>query len=964
MATNVTMPLIDLVASLAPSPAPSVVSDWTCQDFNDPIYAHLCYPPKMPGYGLDSRLIDRLGSYYENSNLTTFFLCKNNVSADGPTLKDCQGTCYVQETTEEKGSVLCSACALVSEEEIAYDCRNLLQGDEPDLSDPLLPETCAARNSEGYCGDYVHWSCFNNNLGYACTNPNREYNLFGDTIFPFDDNALDLDITLYCANDISGLPKGSCYQPKCNVFSLEPRVACDSCTVTNANATHDFAYNCANVRPLECPILLEDGSCPTYFLQDNVTNFGVEGIAFPARHNRGRGWGWTITSMSSTGFNVLSDIVGYITRILIGMGIAAFYPLFMTWQIRFSGKPVPVKAIGSVPGDFVTASGSLVRWYNWSLPAIVLAIILFIADFSHSLADIGMEFVELYEPDSLQPILNVPTSSADHRNTARTLELSGDPQFTRTSVYRVSYLEGRVNEAREESALVDSFVQAATLICRGLSPLTLAAPRALRKNEDFGGVSFNTYHLPDDSPLTALPTEIPVECYGPPVELKESIYGFPVFDTPLNNTALLPNCTLSGTRSTGIYNDGNDGVDYVTVLEEASFYGIAPDIDAPDNGKEILLRNGSSTTFQKFTLTKDEKLLTIDREDWKKGREVSRVFNGLQVGSLAIDFGRIVLATGPPSGASTEYGFAAQITSDCPHRPSGLPSFDTECLALMVMKCEEFEEDSRLSYHELYDPYTVDSECELNTVSIMWGRNWGGDADLASEVAAMYGVVEPSGREISAFNRNSILAALFVRSTVQERLSEKVVVRARVGVLYMFFMLLPFFLLGALIYLVKRLRDRIIVVPSNPWELMILGQEDNENIPKRPTRNSAFPESPEDYVLTFYDADEPAFSGSGLTHLSELTPTTGGLMVRKVSTEDGNVAIPTEAKPNETRRKEVETGPSGRNDNPDLVFEASSEEFSGDISISDRNEKQERDYPDLTCEELGGDVTERRRVYI
>lgn len=87
-----------------------------------------------------------------------------------------------------------------------------------------------------------------------------------------------------------------------------------------------------------------------------------------------------------------------------------------------------------------------------------------------------------------------------------------------------------------------------------------------------------------------------------------------------------------------------------------------------------------------FDATAKSRRLARDCKDWKKGREFFGI-DGMVIGNLTIDFGAMVVATGKPTGfgeGETEYGLVTEITSDCPKRPSQLPtSDDVECLAIL-----------------------------------------------------------------------------------------------------------------------------------------------------------------------------------------------------------------------------------------------------------------------------------------
>lgn len=104
-------------------------------------------------------------------------------------------------------------------------------------------------------------------------------------------------------------------------------------------------------------------------------------------------------------------------------------------------------------------------------------------------------------------------------------------------------------------------------------------------------------------------------------------------------------------------------------------------------------------------------MLAVDRDDWSKGREFFGI-DGIEIGSLSIDFGRVVLASGPMADShfltsrmndhpnwvddfhnpQKYYALVAEITSECPKRVSRLPlTDDTECIAILILHCDAFQ---------------------------------------------------------------------------------------------------------------------------------------------------------------------------------------------------------------------------------------------------------------------------------
>mmetsp|Transcript_11374 Transcript_11374/g.23323 ORF Transcript_11374/g.23323 Transcript_11374/m.23323 type:complete len:925 (-) Transcript_11374:431-3205(-) len=894
-----------VVATEAPTAIPS---NFTCVDSTNPTFPNICYPKDLTaGYGVAPIFTDYLQYLEAETNGNggpQFFLpifgCRTKVLTDDrPNTVDCDSLCVLQYSAFDTVQ-FCTACALVGTE-LVYDCRNLLESfsnldDEEramgQITNKVVDTTndqavaCAARDYRGVCGDYNHWYCVPWELGVACEFSNRPW-VKQDPVFPFDNVSEISQLTVYCLEDITGLDLSFCQRPRCILISTNPARACASCRVLsggkddddvvvgepNRNQTnespYDFAYTCEDFPSLSCPILDDTGACSQGIVYENETNYNIAGIPSlqkTAEESSG-GWTWTITRISPTAFNVLSDIFGYITRVLFGVAFATIYPLLLTWQVRYLKKPVPVNALGSEPGD-VFQSASLIRLFAWSLPAIIMSLLLLIADFSHSLANAGFDAVGNPVAGSTEPVFLI-SNTTQGRNFARSISTSGDPKIARTTAVNAIFAEeGKVNESREQTALRNNFFSATTFIARGSSPFVEEAIRPWRESLRFGGVFFNTWWMPDDSPIAAMNREIPMTCASLDLaEIEEVMFGFSTYDNPIHHTALLPNCTFNGPRSSGIFQD----VEMVEIVEYARFVGITPALDGPDTGEEILLQRANES-FQIFSLSHSQKKLARDRVDWKQGRIVEDAFDTLEIGNVTIGLGRIVLATGSDAAeGDTEYTFVGQVQGACPDRPSGLSNKSTQCIVFIQATCETFEEDFASRYDKVYAPMSTDSSCELSDVSVVWGRNFAADSNLVSVVAALYGMIRPdSTQDIQVFFRNSILSALFLLATLDERPSIEIEVQAEVNIVYVFFILLPVVLSLLMIFVARQTKDKLIPIPQSAWDMMVLGQED-PTIPKRPTRASPFPEMPQDFVLTFFDASEVELdtAGSGIMRTSQ-----------------------------------------------------------------------------------------------
>lgn len=265
----------------------------------------------------------------------------------------------------------------------------------------------------------------------------------------------------------------------------------------------------------------------------------------------------------------------------------------------------------------------------------------------------------------------------------------GDPITTRTAIYGTNT---DYEDAQAQTALVRSYLKSIEDVAGGFSALLKKKESDYVKTSlSFGGVAdFLSFFEASNGPLVGLDDEIPLNCSSsvPMAKFNQTSEGIPPFDVVVQNEAWIPNCTFSGLRTSGIHPGPTGSVE---ILEHAHFLAIYAE---RNRGSDILLRNGADF-FQSLQLSPDSKRLARDRQDWTKGRVVSEV-DGVRIGNLTIDFGRVVLASGPEKGWYEEeerrhfHALVAEIKDTCPPRPSGFSSKDTSCVAVMTLYCDSF----------------------------------------------------------------------------------------------------------------------------------------------------------------------------------------------------------------------------------------------------------------------------------
>jgi len=570
----------------------------------------------------------------------------------------------------------------------------------------------------------------------------------------------------------------------------------------------------------------------------------------------------TFDGVDPTLFNFVSDAIAVGSRWVLGFALSYLYVFIMTWQVKAGKKPVPVSALGDIPADFFGAA-RLVRVLSWSSPALVFALLFLAADFSHTIADLGLSFVTVQMEGPSDTVLDLT-----NRNSLRLIQTTGDPNRVRSSYIPASAFEGDVAGAGVEADLITYFLNAADLVARGASPFVNDKSEFHHSvgNAVWGGVSNTSvrYHL-DNSPLTEMDLELPLNCtQSELVQIDQSLGFLPELDESVfslvnesqyafdfKTTAKVPSCAFDSLRLTGIFGGSREtaSVDEVASIVFVNF------------GDQVFLTKGEER-FQNITFTPKMKRLSRDRMDWHTGREVSAAVDGVVIGNLDIRFGAVVLAAGPegialptgildpPWNRRTDYMLVGEILGDCPERPSGFSSAGISCVSLIQMQCFSFHEDFQSL--PLNDQFLVDSDCIWEEVSVIWGRNFVADAELVAVLAGVYGQVKPDPTgDLSAlrqFDFHGVFSAMFVLSSLSTRPTLVEVVSPRINGIYIGFMLLPFVLVLLVLAVAVSAHRSRLPIPQKPWELMVFGRNE-EKIPQKDEKTGQYPKLKESLRL-------------------------------------------------------------------------------------------------------------------
>lgn len=562
-----------------------------------------------------------------------------------------------------------------------------------------------------------------------------------------------------------------------------------------------------------------------------------------------------LLQLDPTTFNFVSDIVAFLLRAAFDLALVGIYALFLTWHFK-SGRTIGLKDLAKIPSGFFGSMYQAKR-IGPSLPILMLVLLYFVADLSHSLADTGMAFISVNQEGPADAVLNLW-----RRNPKRLMHTAGDPTGSLTAVKVELHQSDLTNasaveQAQAETAVVSNFLGAAQTIARGDSPFVktdLSKRVSLRRS--WGSIPNVLAHFnPDDTPHVTMDLELPVACASSEmvqVNLISGIYNEPRTN-PVRSTAQVPNCTFTQPRATGIFQKSK--IPKAGVLETVFFRGT------------IKLQNDTGL-YQDFTATPKIKELARNRKDWRQGRRLPGL-QSIQVSAesgqtLTVPLDYAILALGAESLAvpfqrsingPTEwqrhntYGLVVKPSGGCPMRPSGLPTNDMQCLGIIELYCEAFQEDfvteiSKADDIDIYIPN--DSQCSTNSLEFLWGRNFVVDQEFTAVVAGMYGRIRPDAFDgtdsIVRFHQNVMFAALFALGTIDSRPSTATVVRPQINVVYIIFMIILPLLVACMLAVAFCLaRKSLLPLPRNAWDVLILGGETSEYLTCRDEKTHEFP---------------------------------------------------------------------------------------------------------------------------
>lgn len=524
----------------------------------------------------------------------------------------------------------------------------------------------------------------------------------------------------------------------------------------------------------------------------------------------------------------------------------------MTLHVQ-SGGTIPVNFLGIMPQNIRDGYRIARQGGGLSKGLLVLITLILVAEFSHTISDINLNFATVVLPSDQDTVLSTRARNVDYL-----YHVVGDPYNVRTMIASETELDGSISDYQ----LSNSFIAAADSIARGTSPFLLTGKNGYTPVDTVfvHGTEMFLYDTLDGTTLSTLQTRIPLKCN--PLEkmkqIKQSISvdvssGIPGYKDNIDIFASIPNCDFSQERKTGIYLDEHyDRENFnITVTSFARY--IPKFLPGTNLNAPIKLRFSNGKDADTFDMPRGARGLARDRTSgWKSGRTVFGITDIVHNNFYTVKLGKLVYAnTGSFLGMGTtgmgadenildsthEYIFVAEIDGTCPPGVQD-PFWDdkSDCLAFIGTYCETFPEDNLGIKVDTAIEFGVDipetSSCNLKSVEYVYGYNFGViDYPFLAAVAGVFARNGVSMRNPydHILSINAVPAALFAMASVTEDVSQKEEVRPVIGLMWILAAISPVTCACIVGVLLIKFRNRTLPVPKNSWELLVLGKEEKSS---------------------------------------------------------------------------------------------------------------------------------------
>ena len=123
--------------------------------------------------------------------------------------------------------------------------------------------------------------------------------------------------------------------------------------------------------------------------------------------------GYTFEGINPTTLNFLSSFVSVLTQSILVIAIGSVYGIVINWYLsRNESRQLPATMFGQVPKNFFGAVTAFLDNVELSLPLIVVVLLFVCADFSNSIADLGLTFVTMDQEGEIAPVLLLTTGTS------------------------------------------------------------------------------------------------------------------------------------------------------------------------------------------------------------------------------------------------------------------------------------------------------------------------------------------------------------------------------------------------------------------------------------------------------------------------------------------------------------------------------------------------------------------------
>ena len=138
-----------------------------------------------------------------------------------------------------------------------------------------------------------------------------------------------------------------------------------------------------------------------------------------------------LEGVDPTLFNFFSGLLSVLGQSLLLFLLSLAYGSFLNWHLSKEGRMIPAAMLGQVPANFASALSKFVKQHlQFSLPLILLVILFACADFSDSIARLGISYVPTFQKGELDTVL---TLQHEVSCKPQVLELIADHEQTQSS---------------------------------------------------------------------------------------------------------------------------------------------------------------------------------------------------------------------------------------------------------------------------------------------------------------------------------------------------------------------------------------------------------------------------------------------------------------------------------------------------------------------------------------------------